>query len=69
VGVKTVKAFTVAVQQRLDRNRGRLPDSAGMLMLSEGLTGFALSVSGEVQYGEAERAFMVGERVVHDGVA
>jgi hypothetical protein len=22
----------------------------------------------EVEYGEAERAFMVGERVVHDGV-
>ena len=28
----------------------------------------APSVSSEVQYGEAEWAFMVGERVVHDGV-
>ena len=27
-----------------------------------------LSAGGEVQYGKAERAFMVGERVVHDGV-
>ena len=27
-----------------------------------------LSVSGEVEYGQAERAFMVSERVVHDGV-
>jgi hypothetical protein len=38
------------------------------MLLPSGLTGLQLSVGCEVQYGEAERAFMAGERVVHDGV-
>jgi hypothetical protein len=33
-----------------------------------GLAGLQLSRGGEVEDGEAERAFVVGERVVHDGV-
>src|SRR6266704_710893 len=47
-----------------------LPDLPRFLpvSVSEGSTRMTLSVSGEVQYGKAERAFMIGERVVHDGV-
>jgi len=39
-----------------------------MFMVSKGSNGMGLSNSGEVQYGEAEWAFMVCERVVHHGV-
>ena len=52
---------------------GRPASGAGMRLA--GLWGFGgvgegseLSNSGEVQYGEAEWAFMVCERVVHHGV-
>jgi hypothetical protein len=66
IGTKTAEEFNAAVRQRLDRDRltRQRPE---ILTVSARPNGTALSVSGKVQYGEAEWAFMVGERVVHDG--
>jgi len=55
-----------AVFREAPTDEGAEPD---LWLLGREGTRLVLSVSGsEVQRREAERAFMVGERVVHDGV-